>query len=208
MFRSLFRPDSPLMVTMTHITDCIFLSLFFILGCIPVVTMGASFAALYDSSFRAFRKNERHSWQRFFHVFRTNWKASLVPTAVLLAVLVCGGWIMIQVWNAAVLGSLSWAVFSCGAFLACALLGMVSLLFPVLSRFENTAAGLLRNTLLLALANLPRTLGLGILNVLAGYLCLRFVFPMFFLPSLAALLGSIFVEPMFKPFLNKEEAAE
>ena len=49
MFRSLFRPDSPLMITVNQITDCIFLSLFWILGCFPVVTAGASFAALYDA---------------------------------------------------------------------------------------------------------------------------------------------------------------
>ena len=204
MFRNLLKPDSPLMVTMTQITDCIFLSLFFLLGCIPVVTAGAACTALYDASFRAFRQNEKNSWQRFFHVFRQNWKASLVPTAVLAVFLLCGGWGMIWLWNAAVLGELSWAVFSGAAFLACALLGVVSLLFPVLSRFENSAAGLLRNTVLLALANLPRTLCLGILNALAGYLCLKFVVPVFFLPSLAALLGSIFVEPMFRPFMNDD----
>ena len=39
MFRNLFNPESPLMVTMTQVTDCIFLSLFFVLGCIPVVTV-------------------------------------------------------------------------------------------------------------------------------------------------------------------------
>ena len=205
MFRNLFNPESALMVTMAQVTDCIFLSLFFVLGCIPVVTAGASLTALYDASFRAFRQREKNSWQRFFRVFRQNLKGSLLPTAVLLLVLVCGGWVMIQLWNAAVLEGLSWMVFSAAAFLACTVLGMVSLLFPVLSRFENSAAGLLRNTVLLALANLPRTLCLGILNALAGFLCLKFVVPIFFLPSLAALLGSLFVEPMFKPFLNKEE---
>ena len=49
MFRNLLRPDSPLMITMNQITDCIFLSLFWLVGCIPVVTAGASFAALYES---------------------------------------------------------------------------------------------------------------------------------------------------------------
>ena len=38
MFRNLFRPDSGLMITMTQLTDSIFLSLFWILGCMPVVT--------------------------------------------------------------------------------------------------------------------------------------------------------------------------
>ena len=46
MFRNLLKPDSALMITMTRITDCIFLSLFWILCCIPVVTAGASFAGM------------------------------------------------------------------------------------------------------------------------------------------------------------------
>ena len=61
--------------------------------------------------------------------------------------------------------------------------------------------------MLLALANLPRTLCLGALNAACVYLCLRWVFPLFFLPSLAALLGSLFLEPMFRPFMNTEEDA-
>ena len=207
MFRNLFNPESPLMLTMTQITDCIFLSLFWILGCFPVVTMGASFAALYDASFRAFRQGEKNSWQRFLHVFRTNWRTGILPTAVFLAVLVLGGWGMIRVWNAAVAGSVSWTIFSGTAFFAVLVLGILSVLFPMLSRFENTTAGLLRNTVLLALGNLPRTLALGMLNAGTVYLCVRFVFPLFFLPSLAALLGSLLIEPMFRPYLNTEDAA-
>ena len=33
--KHLFRPDSGLMILMTRITDCIFLSLFFVLSCLP-----------------------------------------------------------------------------------------------------------------------------------------------------------------------------
>lgn len=207
MFRNLFHPDSALMVTMAQITDCIFLSLFWLLGCFPVVTAGASFAALYDATFRAFRQGEKNSWQRFFHVFRQNLKAGIVPTAVFLAVLGCGGWAMIRVWNAAVAGAVSWTVFSVAMAVGVVLLGILSVLFPVLSRFENSTAGLLRNTALLALANLPRTLALGVLNAATGFLCVRFVVPLFFLPSLAALIGSLLLEPMFRPFMHTEDAA-
>ena len=56
MFRKFLNPDNALMITMTQITDCIFLSIFWLLGCIPVVTIGASFAALYDATYRAFRQ--------------------------------------------------------------------------------------------------------------------------------------------------------
>lgn len=207
MFRNLFNPENALMLTMAQITDCIFLSLFWLLGCFPVVTAGASFAALYDASFRAFRKGEKNSWQRFFHVFRENWRAGIVPTVVFLAVLGGCGWVLIQVWNAAVAGTLSWMVFSGAALLGALVVGILSVLFPVLSRFENSVAGLLRNTVLLALGNLPRTLLLGILNTLVGAVCIRYVFPLFFLPSLAALLDSLLLEPMFRPFMNTGDAA-
>ena len=106
MFRNLLRPDSGLMVTMTQLTDAIFLSLFWILGCLPVVTIGASCAALYDAAYRGFRQGEKHSWQRFWRVFRDNWKAGLVPTVlflILLSLLIKG---LVLVWNGAALGRL------------------------------------------------------------------------------------------------------
>ena len=208
MFRNLFKPDSALMITMTRITDCIFLSLFWILCCIPVVTAGASFAALYDASYRAFRKNERNTWQRFFAVFKNNWKAGIVPSILFLA----ASWgllkAVIALWNLAVAGTLSWMLFAALAFIAVILLGILSVLFPILSRFENSLGQLLKNTVFLAMANLPRTAILGAINAVTVFLCARLVVPLFFLPSLAALFGSFAIEPMFQPFIKDENAAE
>ena len=206
MMKGLFRPDSGLMIAMTQITDCIFLSLFFVMGCLPVVTVGASFAALYDASYRAFRKGERNSWQRFWHVYRTNWKASILPTILFYLAGGALGYGVIQIWNAAVYGQISWAVFAGLALIATALLGVLSVLFPMLSRFENSLGGLVKNTVVLALANLPRTLALGVINAICGFLCYRFMIPLFFLPSLAALIGSLTIEPMFKPYMPPEES--
>ena len=205
MFRNLFRPDSALMITMSRITDCIFLSLFWFVGCIPVVTAGASFAALYDASFRAFRKNERNTWQRFFQVFRSNWKGGIVPSVLFVAAVAGLLKGTITLWNLAVAGTLSWMLFAAGAFVAVILLGMLSVLFPMLSRFENSLGALLKNTVFLSLANLPRTLMLGIINTASLLLCAKLVIPVFFLPSLAALFGSYAIEPMFKPFMPEEE---
>ena len=205
MFRKFLNPDNALMITMTQITDCIFLSMFWLLGCIPVVTVGASFAALYDATFRGFRKGDKHCWGRFWQVYRENWKAGILPTAVFLAVLTLVTKALVALWNAAVAGGVSWMLFSGLAFVGVLVLGMVSVLFPMLSRFENPFLGLLKNTVFLAMANLPRTIALGILNAAAGLACAFFVLPLFFLPSLAALIGSVLIEPMFKPYLPKVE---
>ena len=205
MFRNLLNPHNALMITMTQITDCIFLSLFWILGCFPVVTVGASTAALYDATFHAFRKGDKNSWQRFARVFLENWKAGIVPTVLFLAVFTLTAWMMIQVWNAAATGAIAMGAFSVAIALGVTVLGILSVLFPVLSRFENTTLGLLRNALLLALANLPRTFLLGAVNAAAIWLCIRYIFPVFVLPALAALVGSRFLEPMFWPYMKSEE---
>ena len=204
MFRNLFKPDSDLMIVMTQLTDCIFLSMFWLLGCLPVVTMGASCAALYDSVYRGLRKGDKHSWQRFASVFRENWRAGILPTLVFLALASLVGRGVILSWNAVAAGRAPWMLFSVAALLGVLALGILSLLFPVLSRFENSLGGLLKNTLLLGLGHLPSVLFLGAVYAFAGYLCARFVFPLFFLPALASLIGSLFVEPMLRPFMPPE----
>lgn len=202
MFRNLFQPDSPLMVTLTHITDCLFLSLFWILGCFPVVTAGASCAALYDSVYRSFREGDEHSWRRFGHSFRVNWRSGIVPTIVVLALGGLLGAGLIAAWNGAVYGEISWALFSGAALAGVTVMGALSLVFPVLSRFENTTGNLLKNAALLALANLPRTMALGILNALTALLILRYIWPLFLLPTLTALISTFLVEPILKPYEN------
>ena len=207
MFRNLLRPDSPLMITMNQITDCIFLSLFWIIGCIPVVTVATSFAALYDSVFKSFRAGEKHPWQRFWQVYRANWKAGILPTVAVLAVF----WVVllgeIIFWNRAVAGEISFALFAASAFLAVLVLGILSLVCPIFSRFENGFLGILKNSFLLGLVNLPRTLLLGVLNALTVFFCAKYVFPLFFLPALSALIGSVLIEKMFKPFMEENEEA-
>lgn len=204
MFRKFLNPDNALMITMTQITDCIFLSLFWLLGCVPVVTIGTSFAALYDATYRGFRQGDKHCWSRFLQVYRQNWKAGILPTVVFLAAVTVLTKVLVGLWNAAVAGSISWMVFSGAAFVGVLLTGILSVLFPMLSRFENPFPVLLKNTVFLALANLPRTMALGLLNAVAVMLCAVFVLPLFFLPSLAALIGSLFLEPMFKPYMPEE----
>ncbi|MGM9588632.1 MAG: YesL family protein [Faecousia sp.] len=205
MARSLFHPDNPLMITIGQITDCIFLSLFWLLGCFPVLTAGASTAALYDAVYHGFRKGDRHCWRRFFHALRQNLKPGLLPTVIFLAagtgLVRLGVWF----WNGAVLGRFSWAVFSGAAFVLLVILGIGSILFPLLSRFETTTAHLFSNTIRLGMANLPRTVALGLINGVCIFFCVRLVLPLFILPGLTALISTLFIEPMLKPYMPGEE---
>jgi len=77
--------------------------------------------------------------------------------------------------------------------------------FPLFSRFETTTAKLWENTFRLAFANLPLTMALAVVNGAALFCYVRWVVPLFFLPALAALISSLFIEPMLRPFMPEEE---
>lgn len=203
--KGLFRPDSDLMIFMGWVTDCIFLSLFFLAGCVPVVTAGASVAALYNAVYHGFRRGEKNTWLRFWDTFRDNWKGAIVPTLLFLAV-GSGLWYgMIQLWNAAVYAKISWGIFAAVAMMGLVVAGMLSVLFPMLSRFENSLGTLVKNTVLLSLAHLPRTLLLGLINGGTVLLCALYIMPVFLVPMLAALFSCFLIEPMFRPYMPKEE---
>ena len=206
MFKNLFNPDNPLMITMTQVTDCIFLSLFWLLCSFPLVTIGASSAALYDAVYYGFRQGDKHPWGRFFRSFKSNLKSGILPGIIYLVIFGFGAWALIQVWNAVAWEQVNIAAFSAAALVVMLLLGILSIIFPMLSRFNNSLWALLRNSLLLGLLHLPRTLGLGLVNGLSILLCARFIFPLFFLPALANLIDTLFLEPMFKPYMGEEEA--
>lgn len=207
MFRNILKPDSPLMITMTQITDCIFLSLFWLLGCFPVLTAGVSTAALYDAVYHGFRKGEKHSWQRFFYAYRQNLKSGLLSSILFLMAAAILIHIGIAAWNQAVYGNLSWGIFAAVAFFLLVLLGIGSIVFPLLSRFETGTVQLFSNTIRLGMANLPLTMGLALVNAAVIFFCVRYVVPLFFLPALGALLSTLFIEPMLKPYMPVEDAA-
>ena len=204
MFQKLFNPDNGLMIALAQIGDCIFLSLFWLLCCFPVFTAGASTVALYDATVRAYRRGDKQSWKRFFVVFKKHIKAGLFPTLVYILAFGGLGHLLIQVWNKAVWGEISWVLFSAVAFVGVLLFGVLNIMFPLLSRFETTGLTLIKNTVFLGFANLPRTLALGFLNTVAVLMYAKLVFPLFFLPALIALIGSLFLEPMFKPYMPEE----
>lgn len=205
MFRNLLRSDSALMQLLSRITDCIFFSLFWLVGCLGIVTVAASGAALYDAAYRGIRQGDKHSWQRFYQAFRANLKPGILPSLILLAAVGLLGWGGIALWNNAVWGNISWLLFAAGAMVAVVVLGTVSLMIPILSRFDNSLPQLLKNTLLLALGNMPATVAVGMMYALGILVCARFVFPVFLLPGLLALIQSFPTEKLLRPFMPEEE---
>lgn len=152
----LFRMDSPLMRFLTKIADLMVLNILFCVTSIPLITIGASWTALYSVTLKMVRDEEGSVSRSYFQSFRQNFKqATLLWLGVLvvLALLVLD----IRVLNGMAEGTAP-GLLRVGVEIL-VLLGIMVLqyLFPSLARFEASLADTLKNACIMALAHLPKT---------------------------------------------------
>lgn len=148
--------DSPLMRFLTKIADLMVLNILFCVTSIPLITIGASWTALYSVTLKMVRDEEGSVSRSYFRSFRQNFRqATLLWLGVLvvLALLVLD----IRVLNGMAEGTAP-GLLRVGVEIL-ALLGIMVLqyLFPSLARFEASLADTLKNACMMALAHLPKT---------------------------------------------------
>ena len=85
--QTLFSPDSKFMQTMSRIADLLLLNFFFLLTCVPIVTIGAASTAMYTVCFRFGSEREAGTVRSYFRAFRENFKQA---TVLWLVILLCG----------------------------------------------------------------------------------------------------------------------
>lgn len=152
----LFRMDSPLMRFLTKIADLMVLNILFCVTSIPLITIGASWTALYSVTLKMVRDEEGSVSRSYFRSFRQNFRQATplwLGVLVVLALLVLD----IRVLNG-MAGGTAPGLLRVGVEIL-ALLGIMVLqyLFPSLARFEASLADTLKNACMMALAHLPKT---------------------------------------------------
>lgn len=164
-FKDNFRGDSAYTQIMTKIFNIFWLSILWLLCCIPVVTIGASTIALYYVMLKLVKDEETAVTREFFHSFKQNFLQSLPVTVIFLvavAVLVADFHIL------GTSGGQSGASFMYGF---CIVLGIVcaavfSYVFPLLSKFDNTIKKTFENAARLAASHIGQTLVITVVNLL------------------------------------------
>lgn len=162
--KNIFNLDSPIIQWLSKVADLMILNFLYIISCLPVITIGAANAALYDVTARLSR-DEAVIWRHYWQAFRSNFKKATLIWLILL--FVCG-----IVYGSAVL---YWSYELPNKDLCLVLLGVVAVVwlcvyswaFPLQARFENTVKNTLTNSLLFSWSYLPRTIVMALLNAVA-----------------------------------------
>lgn len=208
--QTLFSPDSKFMQALSRGADLMLLNLLFLLTCIPVVTIGPSAAALYRVILAMGTAREDGIIRPYFRAFRENFLSALKAWLILLGVaaaLILDLLLAIRLGGVFIWFSLVFAILLAMELLAAAML------FPLLSLFQNSTLGTLKNALVLGLGQLPRAAAIAALwvfpLVVLWYMPLTFFYAAFIWIVIyfsgAAFLASLLLKPVFAPYLPNEE---
>lgn len=208
MFNSILNPNNAFFRGCAKLFDLVVLSILWALLCVPLVSAGPATVALYYTVVKCVRRGEPDPYRNFFACFKQNFKTGALAGLVALALGVFG----IFAYNA--LGIMSaagvraaFALYIAYTLLLIVLLGVVALMFPLLSRFTLRFSELFSRSFILAVRHLPSTLVVALLVLQLGIFTARYLYPLLFVPGLCALLSSLFFERIFLKYTPDEESS-
>ena len=158
----MFDQDSWFMQLLSRFSSLVILNFLFLFTCIPVFTIGASLTAMYDVVFRMDTDREGPLVSAYFRSFAANFKQGTCLW-IFFALLIAAGCA-----NAVIIsnmeGTLGYLLFLISMVILINAILVLGYVFPLLSQFDNTLTNTLKNSLLLSIANLPRTLVIAVIN--------------------------------------------
>lgn len=151
-----FDMDSPVMRFLNRLGDLMIMNILMIICCIPVITAGAAFTAMHYVLLKIVRGEEGYLLRGFFKSFKENFKqATVIWLLMLLVIAVYVGDALIFRYSGMTFPK---PVVIIVMAVAIMLAMMAVYVFPLQARFDNSLKNTLKNALILAFANLPRTL--------------------------------------------------
>lgn len=205
--RNFFGSDSTLMKVLGKMFDMAYLSLVFILFCLPVVTIGASLTALYYTTVKVIRRERGYVFQEFLRSFKLNFVTATifwVLQVVLLFVMDFNVSTVVE-QDGGKIGIMSGAYIVIGVFIY----AISVYAYPILSRFDMKRTKMLRLAFYMMLKHFYCTIPMVILSAgsILAIVFLANVLPIIplLLPTLATYINSFMMEWMFKKYMPKSE---
>lgn len=198
---SFFDPKSKGTRFLTSICNLLLLNLIFILSCIPVFTLGAAVTSLYRITIAILAGDNPSVIKDYFRCFKENF---LKATGLLLLYSALAAFFIFEIYMIQNMldQSFQWTAFF-PVFFIIVIVASSFYAFPLLAWFDESFKQILKNSLLIALTNLPVTI--MYLALTAGLAFLVYQFPtitmsqMVFLGfSLFALFFSLFLKRIFE----------
>lgn len=179
--------------------DLFYISMMWFICSLPIVTIGAATVAAYDTVVRCIRQKESGILYRFLSTFKREFKNASLCTIVCATA--AAAWVLLLLYIPLMGDTALGFLFMVNAVvLGIVVLGMITWVFPVLSRFEMPLGSALGASIKLTFAHLPATLLMIGMMIVAIAACAIWLFPLMILPGLLWMFQSNFIENVFQQF--------
>jgi uncharacterized membrane protein YesL len=186
--------------TLKNLTDMVIISFWWIICCVPVVTIGAATTALYYTVEKCILQGRGNPTKEFFHSFKQNMKQGCIAGVIMTALaLLLTFNILYATWSQGFRGITLFVVYGVTIFVY---LCMAVYIFPLLSRFTISLKGLFLYSFWIGVSHVPSTLYSAFIIFCCGYLAYKFVLPIFILPAVCSCIISYPVEKILKKYMD------
>lgn len=213
----LFDLNSPIMRLLSRLTDMVFLSILWVICCLPVITIGPATTAMYSVALKWARQDEVKLGSAFFQSFKKNFKQGVVLNIIFMVVgvILVLDYVFMSAMNTAAGNICSGCFFALGIWMLC----IMFYTYPLQAQFVNTIRQTLLNAAILSMRKLMDTVIVFVLNmlpVIVLYISVRMfsslelfvrLAPVWILvaPGVTAFLCAKRFAKLFDPYLPKEE---
>ena len=184
--------------------DLLVVSVYWLIGCIPVITIGASFSALYAAVTKSVRHDRDSVSAQFWHAYKQNLISSIPLT------LIYGGVIFLMLLNIGILHAKTSSLFGLFFIVLYTLVIVFFIVgacyaFPALSRFAMPSGWFVKLSFYLTVKHLPVSLVL-LAMFAAAYLALL-AQPALFLviPGAVSCVSSYMIDPLLDRHMPEED---
>lgn len=197
-----FSTDGPIFAWLDKLGQMILLSLLWLVGCIPIVTIATSTTALYYAVIKSVRRGRGDALKEFFHSYKANLRRGIPVTVVtlLLSAVLYGN---VHISLAQGDGALPTANLIALAIL----LLLTAYICPILSRFTMRVRDVWKLSFVMAIRFLPYTLLLAV-GTVAVVTAQVFLLPMptvLILPSVWCLITTYPVEKALRAYMPEKK---
>lgn len=198
----LFNLNSPIMKGINKVIMTIYMGILWFLCSIPIITIGASTAAMYEVLLQMAKDLEGNITKDFFRGFKSNLKQGICIWLILLIAFIL---LLGNLWYYGVIDGARHSVLVI-AFLAMTILAQTvcAYIFPLVARTENSVKGHFQIALVLALRNPGWSLLLIVDQILTLFLIYLFAYaPILFIMGPMGYLQGLVFNHIFDRLLDK-----
>ena len=207
----IFSMDSAFYRFMNKISELLLVNVLFLSGCLGIITIGPSLTAMYTVVMRMKRNESGYIGREFWKSYKENFRQSVVMNILFLVI---GGVLYFDIILSGMIqdgfGRMLKVIF---LFLGILYISVLSYLFAVQSRFENTIKNTIRNAFWMSVGYLPLTISVLVIEAVPIFIvCIRPSYFWYLLPVLLTvgfsvigyLCAGIF-EHIFKNYIPEEK---